>query len=78
MTKAEEFVKRFSDDELMLCAGWVDRFKLHPIISYRKVSDESRGVNSDVTTEWLNAMWPSVCKGYADSDIFNANETGIF
>jgi hypothetical protein len=42
------------------------------------VSDEARGVNSHMTTEWLNAMWPSVHEGYADSDTFNTNETGVF
>jgi hypothetical protein len=77
MTKAEEFTKRFSD-ELMCGAGWVDRFKLHYNISFSNVSGEASGVNNDTATKWLNAVWPSVCEGYADSDIINANETGIF
>jgi hypothetical protein len=47
-------------------------------IFFGKVSIEARGVNSDAATEWLNALWRSVCEGYADSDIFNAIETAIF
>jgi hypothetical protein len=36
------------------------------------------GVNTDTTTEWLNAVWRIVCEGYAGSDIFNADGTRIF
>ena len=78
MTKAEEFAKRFSDGEFVCSAGCVDRFKLRHKMSLGKVSGESRGVNSDTTTEWLNAVWPSVREGYADSDVFNADGTRIF
>jgi hypothetical protein len=42
------------------------------------VSGGARGVSSDKTTKWLNAVWPSVGVGYADSDIFNADETEFF
>ena len=78
MSKAKEFAKKFSDEELMCSAGWVGRFKLHQSISFGKLSGEARDVNSDMVTEWLNAVWPSVHEGFADSDIFNADETGIF
>jgi hypothetical protein len=58
----------------MCSAGCVDRFKLHHSISFGKVSGEGRGVNSDMTTGWLTAVWEE----YVDSNIFNAKETGIF
>jgi hypothetical protein len=78
MIKAEEFAKKLSGEEFVCSAGWIDRFKLCHDISFRKVSGEARGVNNDMTTEWLTAMWSNVCKGFADNDIFNADETGIF
>jgi hypothetical protein len=56
MTKAEEFTKRFNDEEFICSTGWIDRFKLHHIISFSKVSDIARSVNSDMTTEWLDAI----------------------
>lgn len=59
VTKAEEYAKRFSDEEFVSSAGWVDRFMLHHI-SFRKVSGGARGVKSDTITEWFNALWPSV------------------
>jgi hypothetical protein len=47
-------------------------------ISFTRVSDKARSINSEATTEWLTAMWPNACKGYVDSDIFNTEKTGIF
>jgi hypothetical protein len=42
------------------------------------VSGEARAVNCETTAEWLYKVWPKVCEGYSVSDIFNADETGIF
>jgi hypothetical protein len=80
MTKTEEFAKKLSDEESVCSAGWIDRFKLHHNISFRKVSGKTKDVNSDTIIEWLtlSGLWPNVCEGYADRETFNANETGIF
>jgi hypothetical protein len=79
MTKAEEFAKKLSDEEFACTAGWIDRFKLRHNIFFGKVRGEGRCVNSVMTTEWLTAVWASVCEGHAkNSNIFNADETGIF
>jgi hypothetical protein len=51
MKKAEEFVKKLSDEEFMCSAGCIDRFKLHHNISFGKASSEARHVNSDMTIE---------------------------
>jgi hypothetical protein len=77
MTKAEEYPKRLSDEEFVCSAGWVDRFKTRHI-SFGRVRDGARGVNNDTTTEWLNVVLARVWEEYANSDIFNAEETGIF
>ncbi|XP_023721482.1 tigger transposable element-derived protein 4-like [Cryptotermes secundus] len=78
MVKAEEFAKKLKDEEFVCGAGWTDKFKLRHNITFGKVSGAARGVNTETTTEWLTAVWPSIRKGYADKDIFNADETGIF
>jgi hypothetical protein len=67
---------RRSGEEYVCSAGWIDRFKLRHNISFGKVSGEARGVYD--TTEWLTAVWLNVREGFADNDIFNADETGIF
>jgi hypothetical protein len=53
-------------------AGWIDRFKLRHNISCGKVSGEARAVNCETTAEWLST------EGHPDSDIYNADETGLF
>jgi hypothetical protein len=60
MIKAVESVKTLSDEEFVCSAGWIDKFKLRHNISFRKVSGEARGVNTDTTIEWLTGVWPRV------------------
>jgi hypothetical protein len=50
MTKAKEYVKKFSEEKFVCRAGWAHRFKLRHIY-FGKVSGETRGVNSDTTRE---------------------------
>lgn len=71
-------MKRSSHEELVYIAGWVDGLKLSHNISFRKVSSEARAVKSETTTEWLNAVCPTVREEYSNSYIFNADETGVF
>jgi hypothetical protein len=78
MVRAEELTKLLSDKEFMCSAGWIDRFKLHHNISCRKVSDEARAMNCETTAEWRNTVWPKTREGYPDSNIFNADEMGLF
>lgn len=47
------------------------QIKLHHSSSVGKVSGEA-------TAEWLAKVWPKVCEGYSDSELFNADETSIF
>lgn len=61
MTKAENFARRFSDEEFVCSAGCVDRFNLRHI-SFGNVSGEATG---DMTTEWFNAVCRSVGETYA-------------
>jgi hypothetical protein len=77
MSKAEELAKIINDKDFVCTTGWIDRFKLHHICC-GKVSGEARAVNCETTAEWVNMVWPKVREGYSDSDISNADETGIF
>jgi hypothetical protein len=70
-------LRRRSDEEFVCSAVGIDRFEFCHI-SYGKVSGKAKAVNNVKTTEWLTAVWPHVRGGYADSGIFNAEETGIF
>jgi hypothetical protein len=78
MSKAEELAKLLNDKDFVCTTGWINRFKLCHSICCGNVSGETRAVNCETTAEWLNKVWPKVREGYSDSDIFNADETGIF
>jgi hypothetical protein len=77
MVRAEELAKLLNDEEFVCSAGWIDRFKLSHN-SCGKVSGEAIVVNCETTTEWLSTVWPRMREGYPDSDIFSADETGLF
>jgi hypothetical protein len=76
MIKAEELARLIIDEEFVCSAGLIDRFKsCH--ISCRKVSSEVRAVNCETAAEWLSTIWPKLCQGYPDTDIFNSTEVGL-
>jgi hypothetical protein len=37
-----------------------------------------QGLWTETIAEWLNKVWPKEHECYSDSDIYNADETGIF
>jgi hypothetical protein len=77
MSKAEELAKLLNDKDFVRTTGWIDRFKLRHICC-GKVSGAARAVSCETAAEWLNKVRPEVREGYSDSDIFKADETGIF
>ncbi|KAJ8884288.1 hypothetical protein PR048_016145 [Dryococelus australis] len=74
MVKAEALTEKLKDEEFMSSVGWIDRFKLHHNITFGTVSGEAQGVSTKTTTEWLSTVWPSICEGYADKDVFNGEK----
>lgn len=58
--------------------SWISRFKDRHNINCGKVSGEARSVDESVTQDWLKNSWPIIKQGYSASDIFNADETGLF
>lgn len=75
--KAEEFGRLLGQD--FSCSnGWLDRFKQRHSINFGKVSGEAKSVSVELTEEWVKEKWPKIREGYADSEIYNADETGIF
>ncbi|KAK9707996.1 hypothetical protein QE152_g27508 [Popillia japonica] len=56
---------------------WLGKFKQRHI-NYGKISGEARSVDTNVTHGWINTVWSELTEKYAPSDIFNADEAGIF
>lgn len=57
--------------------GWLDRFKNRHSIIYRQISGESSSVNNETASDWKNQI-STLTSGYNPSDIYNADEFGLF
>lgn len=87
-TKASELgniIKRSAqNEESVTCSNyvcnksWIDRFKRRHEIKSGKIHGESAAVSPEVTTQWLAHVWPNLRQNYSESNIFNADETGLF
>ncbi|XP_066152124.1 tigger transposable element-derived protein 4-like [Euwallacea fornicatus] len=58
--------------------GWLDRFKRRYNISSGKIHGESASISSEITSDWINSVWPKLWQKYNTCDIFNGDEMGLF
>lgn len=58
--------------------AWIDRFKRRYDIKWGKLHGEGASVSTEVTSEWIKSVWPSLKRRYSECDIFNGDETGLF
>jgi len=59
-------------------ASWIQRFRQRHNIGFGKISGDSSAVNTDICSNWLANVWPSLRAGYCDDEIYNADEAGLF
>lgn len=58
--------------------SWIQRFKKRYSISKGKIVGEAKEVDISVSNNFLQDTWEQLRSAYADCDIFNADETGLF
>jgi len=75
--KATEFGKRFNKTDFQ-CSSWITRFRHRNNIVFGKINGESASVPVGISENWLEHVWPNLRKNYADYNIYNADETGLF
>ena len=79
--KARFFASRLgiSENDFDCSSGWLERFKTHHNITFKKVCGESKSVaeNSDEINEWKNKL-ANILKDFTPNQIYNADETGLF
>lgn len=56
---------------------WLDRFQKRHNISCAILSGEGAAVDMETVQDWRDRL-EGICQGYSLSDIFNADETGLF
>lgn len=76
--KAKCFAAIFHDENFNGGTGWLQRFKDRYGIVGKIVSGESDAVNTQEVEKWISGEWPQICARFSPSEIFNADETGLF
>lgn len=75
--KAEEFGASLGKNNFKASTGWLDGFKERNEVSFKAVCGESGAVDMDVANDWKD-LCVQMIDDYADKDVFNVDETGLF
>ena len=75
--KAREVGESLGLETFKASNGWLEKFRTRHNISFKQICGEEKSVNSNEVTDWIGKL-KSLCKGYDDRDILNADETGLF
>ncbi|GBP45082.1 Tigger transposable element-derived protein 4 [Eumeta japonica] len=74
----DDLLKKLGLAAFKASEGWLGKFKQRHHINYGKISGEARSVDMNMTHDWINKVWSKFKEKYTPSDIFNADEAGIF
>ncbi|KAL4153502.1 hypothetical protein QTP88_001335 [Uroleucon formosanum] len=77
-TKIDQLAEKMKIENFKCSASWIQRFRQRHNIGFGKISGESSAVNTDICSNWLANVWPSLRAGYCDDEIYNADEAGLF
>jgi hypothetical protein len=75
--KAEEMATKLNI-EFKPSNGWIDRFKKHSGLVYRKVCGEANSVNPEGVVAWKDTILLHLMAKYSPKDIICADEFGLF
>ncbi|XP_025191773.1 tigger transposable element-derived protein 4-like [Melanaphis sacchari] len=76
--KANELAEGLGKHNFNCSTGWIQRFRARHIIVFSTINGESNSVNTEITQNWIEKVWPKLREGYTDDQIYNADETGLF
>lgn len=76
--KAIDFACILGCDNFVASDGWLQRFKERRGIVGRVVTGESRSVDEETATAWVQANVGPVVRKYGEQNVFNADETALF
>ena len=63
---------------LRMANGWFDRWKSHHGVAFKAIAGEAQSCTLEMTASWKEPTLPTLLSNYALSDIFNADEFGLF
>ncbi|KAG7273270.1 hypothetical protein CRUP_009698, partial [Coryphaenoides rupestris] len=76
--KAEELAAGLGEDDFKVSVGWFERFKRRENIVFKKLHGEAAEADTASRDEWLEDEWGQMRQDYAEEDIWNADESGIY
>jgi hypothetical protein len=76
--KIDQLAEKMKIENFKCSASWIQRFRQRYNIVFRKISGDLFAVNTEIYSNWLAKVWPSLRAGYCDNEIYNADEAGIF
>lgn len=76
--KAEDLAKKMGKDDFVATEGWFQRWKKRENISFIKTHGEQGEADFSSAQSWFKTHWTNLLSQYSPSDIFNANETGLY
>jgi transposase len=76
-SKAQRFADLLHHTNFKASSGWFTKFTQRHGISYKQVCGEGAAVDFDAVQKWKDEL-PKLLAKYRASDIFNADELGLF
>lgn len=76
--KANHFARLFGKMDFECSESWIYRFRQRHDIVVGKVCGEAASVSQSDCDNWLKTVFPKLTEDYTDSQIWNADETGLF
>ncbi|XP_042912665.1 tigger transposable element-derived protein 6-like [Parasteatoda tepidariorum] len=76
--KALEFARTFGNENFQASVGWLNRFKERYGIVAKQICGEANSVDLKAVNDWKSEKISDAIKSYDPSDVFNADEAGIF
>uniref|UniRef100_H3A5L0 HTH CENPB-type domain-containing protein n=1 Tax=Latimeria chalumnae TaxID=7897 RepID=H3A5L0_LATCH len=78
MQKAKELAVALGVTDFKASTGWFERFKKREGIVFKKMHGEAEDADIRSREEWLENEWIKMRRDFAEEDIWNAAESGIY
>jgi transposase len=75
--KAREIASQLEIENFFVSNGWLDRFCKRNNLHFNILCGESAAADLQAAEDWKHKL-PSLISEYAEEDIFNADESGVF